>query len=452
MISVGNRGPMVLVPLVLRGQPFGTLTVSNPIAGAAFDDEAVRLAETFADQASVALAYGRAQAELNRLSLLDERERIGRELHDGVIQSLFSVGMGLQATAVRSRDPEIETQREPPAGAARASPLVRLSPSSASTRGRRPVESAFIEMAKKPSWRMTTTGGGSTRRPPRSASGCGISRTGGLPLVGGSTLKARPERARPSRSPFPSDVPLISGPAALIGIARLGQHEAAMQAHVGPYTLIPLRIMIVDDHEVVRDGIKALLAEEEGPTIAGEAGGVREAIERVEWVRPDVVVMDIRLPDGSGIDATREIRARFPNTQVLMLTTFADDEALFASIMAGAAGYVLKQVKGGDLVRAIRAVGAGQNLLDPTITKGVLDRLRKGTDEPVKERLVRLSVQEERILGEVAGGKTNREIGVDLKLAEKTVKNYVSSILSKLEVARRADAAAYLARHTPPLA
>jgi len=224
-----------------------------------------------------------------------------------------------------------------------------------------------------------------------------------------------------------------------------------MQAHVGPYTLMPLRIMIVDDHEVVRDGIKALLAEEEGLTFAGEAGGVREAIERAEWVRPDVVVMDIRLPDGSGIDATREIRARFPNTQVLMLTTFADDEALFASIMAGAAGYVLKQVKGGDLVRAIRAVGAGQNLLDPTVTKGVLDRLRKGKHLLSDERLARLSAQEERILGEVARGRTNREIGVDLKLAEKTVKNYVSSILSKLEVARRAEAAAYLARHTQPL-
>jgi two-component system, NarL family, response regulator DevR len=223
-----------------------------------------------------------------------------------------------------------------------------------------------------------------------------------------------------------------------------------MQAHVGPHTLMPLRIMIVDDHEVVRDGIKALLAEEEGLSLAGEAGGVREAIEQAEWARPDVVVMDIRLPDGSGIDATREIRARLPNTQVLMLTTFADDEALFASIMAGAAGYVLKQVHGGDLVRAIRAVGAGQNLLDPTVTKGVLDRLRKGKHLLGDERLARLTAQEERILGEVADGKTNRQIGADLKLAEKTVKNYVSSILSKLEVARRAEAAAYLARHTQP--
>src|SRR3989475_9300671 len=176
-----------------------------------------------------------------------------------------------------------------------------------------------------------------------------------------------------------------------------------------------LRVVLVDDHEVVRNGIKSLLAETPGVSVVGEAGTVKEAITRVEWARPDVVVMDIRLPDGSGIDATREIRARLPKTQVLMLTTYADDEALFASIMSGAAGYVLKQVKGGDLVRAIRAVGAGQNLLDPTMTKGVLDRLRKGKHLLGDERLSRLSAQEERILGEVADGKTNRQIGADLK-------------------------------------
>jgi two-component system, NarL family, response regulator DevR len=213
---------------------------------------------------------------------------------------------------------------------------------------------------------------------------------------------------------------------------------------------VPLRVMIVDDHEVVRNGIKALLEGEPGITVAGEAGGVREAIERAEWARPDVVVMDVRLADGSGIEATREIRAKLPKTQVLMLTTFADDEALFASIMAGAAGYVLKQIKGGDLVRAIRAVGQGENLLDPAVTKGVLDRLRRGKHLLKDERLARLSAQEERILAAIAAGKTNRQIGDELHLAEKTVKNYVSSILSKLEVARRAEAAAYLARHTYP--
>jgi len=206
--------------------------------------------------------------------------------------------------------------------------------------------------------------------------------------------------------------------------------------------------MLVDDHEVVRSGIRALLQATDDIVVTAEAGSVRDAIDEAERSRPDVVVMDVRLEDGSGIEATREIRARRPAIKVLMLTSFADDEALFASIMAGASGYVLKQVKSGELVRAIRTVGQGNSLLDPAVTSAVLDRLRKGKHLMLDEKLARLSPQEERILQQVADGKTNREIGEDLHLAEKTVKNYVSSILSKLEVARRAEAAAYLARHT----
>jgi DNA-binding NarL/FixJ family response regulator len=210
----------------------------------------------------------------------------------------------------------------------------------------------------------------------------------------------------------------------------------------------PLRVLLVDDHEVVRSGVKALLQATDDIVVSGEAGSVREAIDEADRARPDVVVMDVRLIDGSGIEATREIRARHPKTKVVMLTSFADDEALFASIMAGASGYVLKQVKGGELVRAIRTVGRGESLLDPAVTNAVLDRLRKGKHLLKDEKLARLSPQEERILQAVADGKTNKEIGDELHLAEKTVKNYVSSILSKLEVARRAEAAAYLARHT----
>jgi two-component system response regulator DevR len=212
----------------------------------------------------------------------------------------------------------------------------------------------------------------------------------------------------------------------------------------------PLRVLLVDDHEVVRDGIKALLSGTEDIVVAAEAGTVGEAVAVAERTQPDVVVMDVRLPDGSGIEATRDIRAQRPSVQVLMLTSFADDEALFASIMAGAAGYVLKQIRGADLVAAIRTVGGGQSLLDPAVTKGVLERLRRGKHLFRDERLARLSPQEERILGLVADGRTNRQIGEELGLAEKTVKNYVSSILSKLEVQRRAEAAAYLARHTTP--
>ena len=210
----------------------------------------------------------------------------------------------------------------------------------------------------------------------------------------------------------------------------------------------PLRVMLVDDHEVVRDGIRSMLAAEDDIHVTGEAGTVQEAIDEADRTKPDVVVMDVRLADGSGIEATRQIRADHPSTSVLMLTSFADDEALFASIMAGASGYVLKQVRSGELVRAIRAVGAGKSLLDPSVTTAVLDRLRKGKHLMKDERLARLSPQEERILSLIADGRTNREVGEELQLAEKTVKNYVSSILSKLEVARRAEAAAYLARHT----
>ena len=210
----------------------------------------------------------------------------------------------------------------------------------------------------------------------------------------------------------------------------------------------PIRVMLVDDHEVVRDGIRSLLESSDDIVICAEAGTVQGAIDEAARTRPDVVVMDVRLADGSGIEATREIRANRPKTQVLMLTSFADDEALFASIMAGASGYVLKQIQGAEIVKAIREVAAGKSLLDPQVTNAVLDRLRKGKHLLKDEKLARLSPQEERILALVADGRTNRQIGEELHLAEKTVKNYVSSILSKLEVGRRAEAAAYMARHT----
>jgi two-component system, NarL family, response regulator DevR len=210
----------------------------------------------------------------------------------------------------------------------------------------------------------------------------------------------------------------------------------------------PLRVMLVDDHEVVRNGLKSMLQAQPDISVVAEAGSVSAAVQQAAAVCPDVVVMDVRLTDGSGIEATREIRAQRPETKVLMLTSFADDEALFASIMAGASGYVLKQIRGGELVRGIRVVGSGQSLLDPSVTAAVLDRLRKGKHLMRDEKLARLSAQEERILQLVAEGHTNKQIGDRLRLAEKTVKNYVSTILSKLEVARRAEAAAYLARHS----
>ncbi|MGH2732166.1 MAG: response regulator [Actinomycetota bacterium] len=209
----------------------------------------------------------------------------------------------------------------------------------------------------------------------------------------------------------------------------------------------PIRVLIVDDHPVVRQGLRQLL-QSEGIAVCGDVGEGPEAVRMAEATRPDVVIMDVRLTVGCGIEATREIRSRSPTAKVIMLTSFADEEALFASIMAGASGYLLKDVKGFDLIRAIRTVASGQSLLDPAVTQAVLARLRKAARQLKDEKLARLSLREGQVLALVARGLTNRQIGQALHVAEKTVRNYVSSILLKLEVSRRAEAAAYYARHS----
>lgn len=211
-----------------------------------------------------------------------------------------------------------------------------------------------------------------------------------------------------------------------------------------------IRTVIVDDHEVVRQGVATLVASADDIVVIGEAGTVVDAIEVCQATRPDVVLMDVRLADGSGIEATREIRQRCPETQVVMLTSFSDDEALVASIVAGAAGYVTKQVRGNDLVSAVRHVAAGRSLLDPNVTSALFERLRKASSSLRDEKLTTLSGREEQILTLVARGRTNREIGEEISVAEKTVKNAVSQILTKLQVATRSEAAAYLTRHTMP--
>ncbi|MFZ2056006.1 MAG: response regulator transcription factor [Acidimicrobiales bacterium] len=205
-----------------------------------------------------------------------------------------------------------------------------------------------------------------------------------------------------------------------------------------------LRVFLVDDHEVVRSGLRGLLEADGDIEVVGEAATAAEATTRGVALGPDVAVLDIRLPDGDGIEVCRELRSRLPGVQCLMLTSFADDEALFAAIMAGASGYVLKQIRGSDLLDAVRRVGRGESLIDPSMTKRVFDRLRDGPTRD--ERLDRLSDQERRVLDLVAEGLTNRQIADRLYLAEKTVKNYVSSMLSKLGMDRRSEAAAYAAR------
>jgi DNA-binding NarL/FixJ family response regulator len=203
-------------------------------------------------------------------------------------------------------------------------------------------------------------------------------------------------------------------------------------------------IFLVDDHEVVRQGVRSVIEAAEGMHVVGEAGTVEQAMQRISAVRPDVAVLDVRLPDGSGVELCRDIRTAHPEVACLMLTSYSDDEALFEAIMAGAAGYVLKQVRGSELLDAIQRVARGEQLLDPALTGRVLERLRN----PIvpDSRLESLTDQERKVLALIADGRTNRQIGEALHLAEKTVKNYVSNLLSKLGMDRRTEAAVFAAR------
>ena len=205
-----------------------------------------------------------------------------------------------------------------------------------------------------------------------------------------------------------------------------------------------IRVFLLDDHELVRRGLADLVGVESDIEVVGEASSVAEAMVRIPATQPDVAVLDVRLPDGSGVEVCRDIRSQMPDVKCLMLTSFSDDEALFDAIMAGASGYVLKEIRGNDLVHAIRQVAAGKSLLDPSLTQKVLERLRRGSEED--ERLAALSDQERRILELIGEGMTNRQIGEEMHLAEKTVKNYVSSLLAKLGMERRTQAAAFVAR------
>jgi DNA-binding NarL/FixJ family response regulator len=207
---------------------------------------------------------------------------------------------------------------------------------------------------------------------------------------------------------------------------------------------VTIRVFLLDDHEVVRRGVRELLESNGEIEVVGEAGTAEEGLARIPATHPDVALIDMRLPDGNGVEICREIRSKHSEIQCLILTSFSDDEALFDAIMAGAAGYLLKQIRGTDLVDAVQRVAAGQSLLDPEVTSRVLERLRNGPEEDA--RLARLTEQERRILDLIAEGLTNRQIAERMYLAEKTVKNYVSNVLSKLGMERRTEAAVFAAR------
>lgn len=207
-----------------------------------------------------------------------------------------------------------------------------------------------------------------------------------------------------------------------------------------------IAVLVVDDHEVVRLGLRSLLSRGPGIEVVGEAGTGAEAVALAARIRPDVVVMDIRLPDRSGVEACREIRSADPNVQIIMLTSHADEEAVFNSIIAGASGYLLKQMRGQELVRAVETVASGQSLLDPAVTQKVLEKMKRMVAGRQPDELAQLSAQEQKVLALVAEGKTNKEIARALGLSDKTVKNYLSHVFEKLNVSRRAEAAAFFAR------
>jgi two-component system response regulator DevR len=210
-----------------------------------------------------------------------------------------------------------------------------------------------------------------------------------------------------------------------------------------------IRVMLVDDHELIRKGLRGYLEQRPGITVVGEAGTVRQATSRAPAMRPDVIVMDVQMPDGTGIEACRAIKAELPGTKVLMLTSFADDDAVMSSILAGASAFLLKTTAGEDIAKAIEGVARGESQLDPTVTARLLIGMRERAAAQAEDPKRRLTENEQKILERIAEGKTNREIAGEVYLSEKTVKKYVSNILDKLDLRRRSEAAAYIARRTP---
>lgn len=474
------------VPIVVRDHIFGRLNLTEKQGSENFTKDDERIALSFAAQAGVAIDNAGLIEELKArgeiLAILEERDRISRDLHDGVIQSIYSVGLSIQgAMTLIERDPD-GTRRRMDEVIVTLDNVVRdvrsyifaLQPKSVEERGLKRGIEELIEDLKVNALAETSVELSETALEmiPEAAKGDMIQIVRGV--LSNIARHARATQVsvecavRDDRVVMSIEDDGIGFDPATIQRGDGHQHRRTFQAHRwtvrhleartkrhGAHLVSSrgeeltmaesLKVMLVDDHEIVRQGLRSLLEAEADIEVVAEADNGPSAVSLARTHQPDVVVMDVRMPRGSGVEACRAIRDERPDAQVIMLTSFSDDEALFKSIMAGAAGFVLKQIRGTDLVDAIRTVGSGRSLLDPDVTKRVLERLRKAKFDDKDPKLARLSPQEERILDMIGEGLTNREIAGRIHLSDKTVKNYVSTILQKLDVARRAEAAAYIA-------
>ncbi len=475
-------------PIRNKGRTIGDLYLTNKTTAPTFDAEDLRVIERFALHAGIAIENARLHEEVQRLAIVDERQRISQDLHDSIIQSLYGISLSLEDLPdVMAEDPAqgiVRTDRAIDAIHATIRDLRnfimgletdRMDEADLAAR----VESLAAEFSANTMIDLEVTIGALPVLPADHAAHILSITSEGLSNV---ARHSGATRAWLDLGETDGIVRLVIGDnghgfdtelprsADRHGLANLrsraeaagGSLAIAQQARRrddahggysgkgGRLSTEPvesqLRVLVVDDHEVVREGLVAMLDRRPGFQVVAEAGTVAEALEMARKFVPELVIMDVRLPDGSGIEACRDIRAEMPKVRVVILTSYPDEEAVFSAIVAGASGYLLKQVRARDLVAALEAVGRGESLLDPAVTEKVLERVRRIATGGATDELAQLTSQEQKILLLVAEGMTNKEIAAEVFLSDKTVKNYVSSILSKLNLQRRAQAAAYVAK------
>ena len=461
------------LPLAGSAKPRGCLMVTRLSGRRGFTDNDLQMATLFANHAAVALELADARSYQQRTILLEDRDRIARDLHDHVIQRLFAAGLTVQSLQARHPDS---------AAAAKLGQVVNdlddtirqirtsifdlhgtLSPAPASVRTELLAMATehVAQLGFEPTLRFS--GPVDTLVTPDLAKELAavlreaLSNVARHARASGAEVAVEVSSSRLSLSVSDNGVGLGAS-TRRSGLANLteratrrggtltvtqqsGRRNAAAMADSPDLTATPIRIFLLDDHEIVRRGIADLLSAADDMEVVGEAGTAAEALRRIPAVRPDVALLDGRLPDGSGIDVCRDIRSSHPDVRCLILTSYDDDDALFAAVMAGASGYLLKEIRGSSLLEGIRQVRAGRSLLDPTVTERVMQRLRAG--QQTDPRLAGLTERERQILDLIAEGLTNRQIGERLFLAEKTVKNYVSALLAKLGMQRRTQAAVF---------